>query len=420
MRRRQPWWRGRPAGSRLSRLGKARRLCLSRASRRSACQFPALPAVPPKLLRNLFLIPVILWALFELICWLFVRFPMEPLRNLDLNNDIAGFKKEVRIVFGDDQVRYLDWTEGAKPDGTVRILCVGGLATLGMLQAAEDTWWGRVHQGLKANGLKVQTAARGFDRTTVLEMAVGLTLLVERLKPDVIVLNAGFDDVIVPAADYVYDPDKRARLSAPVAPSSLKQMVLKLSQAARFKRWWSRDSEAKQMQNQMGRKDVYKKFFEERKEAIAKLPLHEGILRMGSSNDPVQEYLNGLAAMRDLAATHGAVLVLTGEAALHDSVMSHTAQSSLLAYITLEKPSPDGNAPAARPDPAWVMREMDRFASKAESFAADNKLAWVNLNGQVERSSDNFFTDVILTDAGAAAAGAILLPVVEKAVRGGK
>jgi len=374
--------------------------------------------VPPKLLRNLFLAPVILWALFELVCWIFVRFPMEPLRTLDLNNDIAGFKKEVRVIFGEDQVRYLDWQEGAKPEGAVRIFCVGGLTTLGMLQTAEDTWWGRMHLGLKAKGLAVQTAARGFDRTTVLEMAAALPLTTERLKPDIIVLNAGFDDVIVPAADYVYDPDKRSKLPAPVRPSSFKQFVLKVSQAARFKRWWSRDTEANQMQNQMGRKDVYRKFFDERKEGISKLPRHEGILRTGSTNDPVQEYLDGLAAMRDLAAAHGAVLILTGEATLHDSLMSHTGESNLLAYIALEKPSPDGNAHAARPEPKWVMHEMERFAAKAEAFAAANKLAWLDLNGQVERSADNFFTDVILTDAGAAEAARIVLPVVEKAVRG--
>jgi hypothetical protein len=377
--------------------------------------------VPPKLLRNLFLAPVILWVLFELICWIFVRIPVEPLRKLDLNNDIAGFKKEVRVVFGEDQVRYLDWDPAAdKPEGAVRIFSAGGLATLGMLQAAEDTWWGRVHQGLKAKGITVQSAARGFDRTTVLEMAVGLARVVERLKPDVIILNAGFDDVIKPSADYVYDKERIRQIPAPAPPSAIRRIVLNVSQTARFKRWWSRDSEANQMQNQMGRTDVYKKFFEERKEAISRLPLHEGILRTGSTNDPVQEYLDGLAAMRDLAAAHGAVLVLTGEACLHDNVMSHTAQSNLLAYITLEKPSPDGNAPAARPEPAWVMREMDRFAVKAETFAAENKLAWLNLNGAVERSTDNFYTDVILTDAGAAAAGALLLPVVEKALGGGQ
>ena len=374
--------------------------------------------MPPKLLRNLLLAPVILVVLFEIICWLFVRFPVEPLRTLDLNNDIQGFKKDVRVIFGEDQVRYLDWTDGAKPAGTVRIFYVGGLATLGMQQSAEDTWWGRLHMGLKAKDLSVETSARGFDRSTLLEMVVAIGPAVERLKPDIIILNAGFDDVIVPSADYTYDKDKLANLPKPWRQSEFWQFVLKVSQTARFKRSWSKDSEAKQMQNQMGRKDVYKKFFEERKEMIGKLPRHEGIPRAAGLNDPLPEYLDGLTAMRDLAAAHGATLILTGEAALQDSVMSHTGESNLLAYTALQKPAADGNAQAARPDPAWVRREMDRFASKAESFAADNNLTWRDLNGQVERSAENFYTDVLLTDAGATAAAKVLLPVVEQAVRG--
>lgn len=379
-----------------------------------------LSPVPRKLFSKVIIAVVALPLLFEIICWMFVRFPAEPLRTLDLDNDIPGFKKNVRIVFGEDQVRYLgEWSEGKKPEGTVRILCVGGIATLGMLQAAEDTWWGRLHVSLTKNGLKVQTAARGFDRVTALGMAAFMGPSVERLEPDIIILNAGFDDVIVHPADYTYDKDRAANIPKAAPPSALKSFLLKYSQMARFKRWWNRDSEGKQMQNQMGRKDVYKRYFEEVKKEREKFSWFSGVPRAAGLNDPLPEYIDGLAAWRDLAAGVKAKLILTGEATVHDQTdLIQTSAGNLLAYIALEKPDAEGKARAARPDPAWVKREMERFAFKAETFAADNKLTWFDLNGKIDRSPRNFFTDVLLTDEGAGKAAEELLPVVEPVVRG--
>ena len=383
--------------------------------------------MPPKLIRNIVLALVSLFVLFEAVCWIFFPFSTEPLRKLDLDNNIPGFKKEVRLIFGDDLIRYLDWSGGEKPAGTVRILCVGGLATQGMLQSAADTWWGQLHSRLRQQGLKVEMAARGFDRAGILEMAAAMAPVVERLKPDVIILNSGFDDVIIHPADYEYDKDKLSKLPAPPKPSAFKEFLMKISQTARLKRWWSKDSENKKMQNDFGRKDVYKRFFEEKrkmvngdpedKEGHKGLPRHEGILRMAASNDPLPEYLDGLKAFADIASKNGASLILTGEATLQDSNINLVQEESLLAYIALRKPEANGNVAAARPNPLWVRREMDRFAGKAEEFAAANKLTWFDLNGKVARTMDSFFSDVMLTDAGAREAGALLAPVVEPVVR---
>ena len=382
--------------------------------------------MPPKLIRNLLLPLVSLIVLFEAVCWIFVRFPVEPLRTLDLNNDIPGFKKDVRLIFGEDLVRYLDWSGGDKPAGTVRILCIGGLTTQAMLQNSADTWWGQLHSRLKQQGLKVETASRGFDRIGIIEMAAAMGPVVERLKPDVIILNTGFDDVIIHPADYEYDKDKLSKMPVASKPSALKSFLLSVSQTARFRRWWTRDSENKRMQNDFGRKDVYKKFFEEKRKMVngdredkdvKGLPRHEGILRMASSNDPLPEYLDGLKTFADIASKNGSSLILTGEAALQDSVMNLVQEDCLLAYIALKKPDASGNMVAARPNPAWVMREMERFAGKEGDFAAENKLPWFDLNGKIARTTDNFFSDVILTDAGAAEAGALLMPVVEPVVR---
>ena len=389
--------------------------------------FSPLCPVPSKIIRKLLLAMVALIVVFEAACWIFHPFPVEPLMTLNLDNAIPGFKKDVQLTFGDDFVRYVDWTGGEKPAGTVRILCVGGLSTQAMLQSAPDTWWGQLHSRLKQQGLKVETASRGFDRAGIIEMAAGMAPIVERLKPDVIILNSGFDDVIIHPADYEYDKDKLANLPVLPKPSGIRKALMSFSQTARFKRWWSKDSDNKKRQNELGRKDVYRKFLEEKRKMVNGdrdnsgqqngLPRHEGILRMGTANDPLLEYLDGLKAFADIAAKQGAALILTGEASLHDSVMNLVQENSLLAYIALKSPEANGDVPAARPNPAWVMREMERFAAKAEEFAVANQLPWFDLNGKVAKTSDNFFSDVLLTDAGAAEAGPLLVPIVEPVVR---
>ena len=401
-------------------LGKTGGLCLSLSFRRKIPhnQFHPFSPVPRKIIGRILFALLALALLFEIGCWCFYRFPAEPLKVLSLENDIPGFKKNVKVYFGDDQVRYLDWADGDKPEGSTRILFVGGIATLGMLQQAEDTWWGQLHVMLRQKGLKVQSAARGFDRSTAGDMAAFMAPIVDRLQPDVIILNAGFDDVIIHPADYTYNKEASRKTPRVAEVSALRTFLLKVSQIARFKRYLSRQGEANQMQNQLGRRDVYKRYFEDLKKEREKFSRTEDLLRAAGLNDPLPEYIDGLTAWRDLAARAKAKLILTGEASLHNDPMSFTEESNLVAYIALKKPDAEGRAPAARPDPRWVKREMQRFALKAETFATENKIPWLDLNGRVTPNLDNFFTDVLLTDAGAIEAAKALLPVVEPVIAG--
>lgn len=254
-------------------------------------------------------------------------FPVEPLQQLDLTNDIPGFKKNVRLHFGKDQVRYLDWTPGDKPAGTVRALAWAAGRRWGFSRGRRTPGGASSTGNLTKSGLKVEMAARGYERAGIIEMAASSAGIIERLKPDVIVLNTGFDDVIVHSAAYTYKADKLAKMPQP-KPASATEFLVKYSQSARFKRWWSKDSEAKQMQNLHGRKDKYKKYFDEKREMILSLPQSEGIPRTAGTNDPLPEYLDGIKAFKAMADKAGATLVLTGEASLHDSVINLTQELS--------------------------------------------------------------------------------------------
>ncbi len=374
--------------------------------------------MPSKLFRKILIALAVPFILFEVVCWIFQPFPLQPDSVLDLNNDIPGFKRQVQIKTGKDQVRFLGWTQGEKPAGAVRILYVGGAATIGFLQGAEDTWWGVLHTSLKKKGYKVETAARGFDRAGIVGMAAGIAPVVEDLKPDIIIVNSGYDDVIIHPADYKYDKEKLEKLAPPPPPTGWKETVVKISQTARFFRYRSRMSEINKFQNEMGRKDVYKNFLEEKRAMVLNSPRSAGIQREGAANDPLQEYLDGLKAFRDIAKKNGATLLLTGEPTLENTIMLPAHMERLLAYISLSQPRDDGKFNQIfRPDPAWVTSELNRFAAETEKFAVANNVPFLDLNGQVDRTLENFFSDAILTNAGSAAAAAVLEPFVEPVVK---
>ncbi len=368
-----------------------------------------------RFIRKLIIVLLALPLLFEGLCWAFFRYPVEPVTQFSLNNEIPGFQKNVKIATDRHQVRYLDWTEGEKPAGAVRIFVIGGWATWGLLQNAEDTWWGRMHKGLKDAGLNVQTASRGFERTGILAMAAGVDSLVERLKPDILLVNTGFDDVIIHPLTYTYDKDLLSKLPSLPRDSSFKKTVFSVSQIVRFYRNYKLTGQSNQHQNQWGRSNYFNKYFEGKREEISRVQYNS--VTRDEEHDPLPEFFDGLKAFAALADRHKAKLVLTGEAALQDSTISEELVSQLMAYVPLESPKNSTEVHVTRPNPGWVWREMRRYATASEKFATENGIPYFNLNDKVARKKENFFTDVMLTDAGAAEAASALLPFMTPIVK---
>ncbi|MDB6134004.1 MAG: hypothetical protein JWM59_2247 [Verrucomicrobiales bacterium] len=369
-----------------------------------------------KILRRTVLALLGLFLVLEAVLWLFVRTPVEPLKRLDLSNSIPGLKKEVRVTFDRHVARYLDDKNGSKPPGTVRILCLGGSGTLSMLQNAEDTWWGQLGRMLQKQGLKVEVAAWGQEKAGIVASTPVAGQLMEEWRPDLVIGNFGFDDVVSQPVKYTYRPDKARRLPPAAQSSGWKQAVLTVSQTARLGRLWSRNNEAAVLQNQLGRPDRYREVFENVKKSIAKSPFVNPPARP-YDNDPLKEYLDGWKILESLAKRHGATLVMTGEAALDSASLTEQQAENLLAWSTVEGGVPSKQTVPFRPSPVWVEQEMERYAAAARDLASELKVTWFNLNGTVPRDPDHFFSDVQLTDKGAAAAAGELLPVIEPFLR---
>ena len=388
-------------------LGKVRAMCFPAGGLPSHSTLP----VSSKLLRRLLLAPVVLFLGLELILWIFVRTPLEPMKKLDLSNDLAGLKKDVRLVFDKNLVRYLDDASGSKSAGTTRILCLGGTGTFAMFQNAEDTWWGQLGRRLQAKSHKVEVAAWGQDRTGIIASTPIAAFLMEEWKPDIVIANFGYDDVVGQPLDYQYQPDKARRLPGPTRPAGWKQAILRVSQTARLARWWMRHNEEGQLQNKIGRTDYWKDTFAAMKKEVNKTSV-QPIPPRPANQDPLQEYLDGWRVLQELSNRYGAALLMTGEASLHDSTNNYSQTENLLSLVPLSSVS-GPEARFYRPEPSWVEREMMRYAEAAETLAGTAKLPWIDLNGRVPRDLDHFFSDVILTDKGAAAIAGALLPVVE-------
>ena len=222
-----------------------------------AVRHPTPTDVSSKLLRRLLLAPVVLFLILELGLWIFVRIPLEPLKRLDLSNDLPGLKPEVRLVFDRNLTRYLDDAAGKKPPGTIRILCLGGSATFARLQNAEDTWWGRLGRQLQSQGHPVQVAAWGQDRTGIVASTAVAAVLMDEWQPDVVIGNFGFDDVVGQPLEYTYQPEKARGMQGPARTAGWKLAILKASQTARLSRWWARRNEASLIQNEIGRRDHF-------------------------------------------------------------------------------------------------------------------------------------------------------------------
>lgn len=371
-----------------------------------------------KILRRLVLLVLGLFLTLEAVLWLFARTPVEPLKRLDLSNQIPGLKKEVRVTFDRHVARYLDDKNGSKPPGTVRILCLGGAGTLSMLQNAEDTWWGQLGRMLQKQGLKVEVAAWGQEKAGIVASTPVAGQLMEEWHPDLVIGNFGFDDVVSQPVKYTYRPDKAQHLPPPSRSAGWKQAVLTVSQTARLGRLWARNNEAAALQNQLGRPDHYKEVFENVKKSVGKSPFVVPPARP-DDHDPLKEYLDGWKILESLAKRHGATLVMTGEAALDSASLTGQQAENLLAWSTVEGGVPLRQTIPFRPSPVWVEQEMERYAAAARELASELKVTWFNLNSAIPHDPDHFFSDVQLTDKGAAAAAGELLPVMAPLISSG-
>jgi lysophospholipase L1-like esterase len=365
-----------------------------------------------RLALRFFLGGIVLWLLIEIGLWAAFRAPTERQMTLHLENKIPGLKPKVKIVVNpDQQLRVLNWVSGDRPLGSVRILCVGGFATHGQLQNAEDTWWGQLAKLLeeKLPNTKIEIGANGGTGFMSLLGGRWASTFAKDLQPDLIITNFGAGDVLMQPREYKYDP--RAIDSAPQFKRELsgpKRLSLQFSQIARWLRARNTTREQAFFQDRLGADDFFADHFVQARAQFAKLNPIENPFRLADA-DPKNEYLDGLKTINAVAKEVGAKLILTGEPCLCAELM--TDEATALRCTFMPKSAAESSL-MMKLQSGWVQREIRRFQEAAEEYAQANQLTFVDLNGQVPQDAKHFVTELLLTDEGAKRAAELLLPKV--------
>ncbi len=365
-----------------------------------------------KLGRRLFLIVVGLVLLIEGVLWAGFRTPVNPTLTFRFNNQIPGLKGKVTFdVTAVEQMRSRNWEPGSKPAGALRILCVGGMATMGQLQNTEDTWWGQLAALLeeKLPGVKVEIAANAGLPFLAMPGTKWVATFAPEWQPDLIIANFGAGEVLSQLLEYRYSanlfeslpPARRQR-------SALKEAMIKVSQISRW--WVGRDVKYASLRSQavMGEENYFRDSFNQMRTEYQKLNAIPNPFRL-SDADPRNEYRDALKHLLATSQSVGAQLILTGEPCICRELM--TPENAALLCTFLPK-SPAQPTMMVKVQSGWVEREIRRYQEVAQNLARENQLTFVDLNETILPDADHFVNEMTLTDQGAREMAAQLLPKV--------
>jgi lysophospholipase L1-like esterase len=348
----------------------------------------------------------------EVALWAAFRAPTDGQMTLHLKNKISGLQPKVVLNMSqENQLRSINWSPGPRGTNSLRILCVGGLSTFGQLQNAPDTWWGQLGSTLqeKLPGVKVEIGANGASGFLSLVGARWVSTFTKDFQPDLIITNFGVGDVLGQPLDYKYDGSAYASLPIPRRErGAIKNALLKVSQLARWKLASSVSRDTQRAQDMVGDDDFFTDHFTQMRAEFAKIPPIPNPFRL-SDADPRNEYLDAIKIINTEANSVGAKLIITGEPGLCRGIMTDEAEA--LRFTFMPKSRSEGNL-AVRVQSEWVERETRRFQEVAQKYAEDNKLTFIELNGEVPQDAVHFVNETILTDAGAKKMAELLLPKI--------
>jgi hypothetical protein len=354
------------------------------------------------------------WLVIEAVLWLAFRAPTDGSTTLHLKNSLPGLKEKVTYTFNERQMRTLNWTEGEKPVGALRMLCLGGESTLGRLQNAEDTWWGLLAQKISAahGNVRVEAAANGLAPLTALTAARWASTWAPEVRPDIIFVSLGASDVLMQPIEYRYDPQRYNSLpTGKIERSRWKRFFLSFSQIARWKSANNHRREGERAELTLGAKNYFADSFAEARKRMALTPPVPNPFRMTEA-DPKNEVLDALKILEELAKSLGAQLIVTSEPCVLQEFMGER-ESPLRVTFTPRTPT-EG---AMRLDSGWAEREIKRYLRDVREWCASRQIPYHDVCDALPKTAENFSTDLILTDKGAEQMAAILEPLATQAAK---
>ena len=365
-----------------------------------------------KLILYLFVVGVGLFLVVEVLVRLLFPQPLDPGRTFVVENEIPGLKPKVRYKIDVNQIRGFESTK-AKPDGALRILCVGGDSTSTMLQAVEDTWWGQLGAKLEASlGKEVQIGCITALRSA--EIIGGAQWIDHMLGEvdgvDLVIAMYGHRAVLAPGVNFRFDPQS----IEPIIFESKQGLMFNLASASHVVRL-ARNAHIKSkrdaQQRQLGKPNHLRDRFTAAGQAFRSIT--KTTSAPPRATDPRSKYLHGIGVFTEIAKRHGVKLLILGEPTVFSERPSPDAAETLYTPVQIGPESSD----FARPASSWVDSELGRYYAAASKLCEAAAVPFVNLHGAIEPSRDKFYTEATLTDAGALKLAEELLPSVEKLLK---
>ncbi len=364
------------------------------------------------LLRKLFLalaaIAVLGLVGTEAFLWLVKRQPDSPSARFYFETGIPGLSPHVEYAVNDKRLRTLNWSEGKKQEGALRVLCVGGASTELLVHNVEDTWWGRLAQDLELRtGKAIEIACYGSGRDYILGGARWCAENLRDLDVDLLIVSYGLGDVLQGGEGYRYDPDKYFKIRLD-SRARWKQTASEYSQIYRALSLWKKRKIIKARQETMETEGFLVSLFQARREAYAELPFAREVHRE-LAHDPLLEYLDGIDRFVSICEETGTGLLVFGEPVLHSAILGPDEIRLLRAPL---QASASGTG-LSRPDPGWVARELERFYDAGRVRCAEAGVAFNSLEGRVPKTTKYFIGDSLLTLEGCARVAALAVPGAE-------
>lgn len=360
-------------------------------------------------------VAVVLVAAAELVArWALPADPHGEAR-VSLTNQVPGFEPVSEVSLSGQGLRPADWRRRV---GEPRILCLGADNSFHLLQGDRREWWGQLEQALRQGGGKARTVALGGQGMTLVDVAAWL----ENFEPDLgefdaVVILAGASEVRArgPQADLSVDAPG---VNAFRTRGGWRGSLVKHSGLARALRN-SRGGLQQAFQASLGpatEPNALAKGLAETREQLRRVRMNPPeswrvpYLQVAGFEQDEPGLVRALAAQAEKGLERidvvcdraGLPWLMVFEPTLEDRQLTPTEIRSMIAVENL------GEAGGRVIDPYWVDSAFTRLAAGLQEKTAQRGGQFVNLRGVVPADLTHFYTERMLTDAGAKALGAVL------------
>lgn len=358
----------------------------------------------------------VLVGLVEAALWLLAPVGKRVSQRWEFDNQLPGLKERVSFTVESRSLRSWQATGSEGSGREIRILVLGGGATMAALQNDEDAWWGRLGALLREEwpDARIQVHALLREYCTILQAAKWAEQNMESVKPDVVVAAFGFEDVLSQKGDYSYSPDRLASLSLETARRNpVKEFLVDSSQLCR--RHVNRGQKRALMSKlgPLGERNAYAQRLARLRQVYAQLPLAYEVERP-EGRDPMQEYLDGIRALHALCQQQSASLAVVGEPTLHRGLMDGGAERLVHRWFMLNPAR--GDSGVVRLDSGWIELELSRYFTAAEKLCGSLGVPFTDPTRKLPANPLVFVDDVMLTDSGATTLAKSVLPLVKPLV----